>query len=161
MCPHLKKQDKDNHLICQAQPGAFEAETFQKKAQEYVWLAEQRGTSINCPTTPPLPLLCPRSLSCVQIGLNIVVPLCRAVGTRLTNMSRVCKGLKERNVWRWCHQYETTVKLQKEKVACDAKILTAREFSYLFSAESRQREERWDRLPKIQSGGWDCEVAAR
>lgn len=56
---------------------------------------------------------------------------------------------------------KTTVKLQKEKVACDAKILTAREFSYLFSAESRQREERWDRLPKIQSGGWDwsgCEV---
>lgn len=111
--------------------------------------------------TPPPPLLCPWSLSCVQIGLNIVVPLCRAVGTRLANMSRVCKGLKERNVWKWCHQYETTVKLQKEKVVCDAKVLTAREFSYLFSAESRQREKRWDRLPKIQSGGWDCEVAAR
>lgn len=61
--PHLKKQqDKENQLILQAQPGAFEAETFQKKPQEYVWLAEQWGTSINCPTTPPLPLLCPRSL---------------------------------------------------------------------------------------------------
>lgn len=159
MHPHLKKQDKDNHLICQAQPGALEAETFQKKPQEYVWLAEQRGTNINCATTPH-PLLCPRSLSCVQIGLNIVVPLCRAVGKRLANMFRVCKGMK-RNVWRLCHQYKTTVKLQKEKVACDAKILTAREFSYLFSAESRQREERWDRLPKIHSGGWDwsgCEV---
>lgn len=35
--PHLKKQqDKDNHLICQAQPGALKAETFQKKPQEYV-----------------------------------------------------------------------------------------------------------------------------
>lgn len=35
--PHLKKQqDKENQLILQAQPGAFEAETFQKKPQEYV-----------------------------------------------------------------------------------------------------------------------------
>lgn len=50
----------------------------------------------------------------------------------------------------------------RKKVVCDAKILTAQKFSYLFSAESRQREERWDRLPKIQSGGmrlWSgCEV---
>lgn len=41
---------------------------------------------------------------------------------------------------------------RKRKVVCDATILTTPEFSYLFSAESRQREERRARLPKIQSG---------
>lgn len=37
---------------------------------------------------------------------------------------------------------EPQLKDRKRKVVCDAKILTTPEFSYLFSAESRQREER-------------------
>lgn len=147
-----KQQDKDIQIICQA-PGhkrSPESRKFPKKSCRNIldWQSDG-GTSINCTITPPSR---PPWLSCMQIGLNIVVPHRRAVGTGFANMSRVREGIKKTNAWKEEGVISAKAQFSYKKTSSlwcrDTRIWG---FSYLFSVESRQREERWARLPKIQS----------
>lgn len=77
--------------------GALKAESFQKRAAGICLIG--RAARHKHPLHHHTPLS-PPSLSCMQIGLNIVVPHHRAVGTGFANMSRVREGIKKTNAWK-------------------------------------------------------------
>lgn len=94
-----KQQDKDKQIICQA-PGhkrSPESRKLPKRAAGICLIG--RATRYKHQLHHHTPLS-PPSLSCMQIGLNIVVPHCRAVGTGFADMSRVREGIKKTNAWK-------------------------------------------------------------